>query len=227
MRPPIVAVSLCGFVLIGFSVVAGGRVLAPEAAWPDADVQLADPAPQAVATSGRPEPATRNDAPVAAAPPKVEPGGLERIGPRPPLSQLSQALAPPPEEKGGETMLKLPKASAAGVIEAMGYTVTVSGLQIVDPSETCTYEGRTWPCGRRALTEFRSWLRARAVTCNLPEGAASGAVEAPCQRGTQDAGAWLVANGWARAAEDGPYAEQEQQARAAKRGIFGQPGGTD
>lgn len=225
MRPPAIAVIVSGFMLIGFVVLAGGRHLAPEAVRPDGDIELADAVAQPVVASGLAEAAERDNR--IAAPPRVEFGELERVEPRAPLSQLSQALPPAPPEKDGETMLNLPRASAAGVIEAMGYTVTVPGIQIVDPSETCTSDGRTWPCGRRALTEFRSWLQGRAVTCHLPDGAASGAVEASCQRGRQDAGAWLVANGWARAAGGGPYVDEEQQARDAKRGIFGRPGGPD
>ena len=41
--------------------------------------------------------------------------------------------------------------------------------------------------------------------------------------GKQDAGAWLVSNGWARAAPSGPYAQAEAEAREAGRGIFGPP----
>jgi hypothetical protein len=39
----------------------------------------------------------------------------------------------------------------------------------------------------------------------------------------EDVVGWLVSNGWALAAPDGPYVSQEESARAAKKGIFGAP----
>ena len=65
--------------------------------------------------------------------------------------------------------------------------------------------------------------RGRALICALPDEKDAAIVTARCRLGTQDAGAWLVSNGWARAVPDGPYAKAEETAKAAKMGIFGPP----
>ena len=49
------------------------------------------------------------------------------------------------------------------------------------------------------------------------------AIVVRCRFGKQDVGAWLVSNGWARAAEGGPYRLAEIKAREAQMGIFGPP----
>jgi hypothetical protein len=67
-------------------------------------------------------------------------------------------------------------------------------------------------------------LRGRALVCQIPEGERDeGTLRARCRLAKQDAGAWLVSNGWALAAPDGPYVQAEEKARAAKMGIFGPP----
>jgi endonuclease YncB( thermonuclease family) len=74
----------------------------------------------------------------------------------------------------------------------------------------------------RARTAFRLWLRGRALVCQLPDEEHE-VTRARCRLAKQDAGAWLVANGWAFAAPDGPYVQAEEKARAEKMGIFGAP----
>ena len=88
--------------------------------------------------------------------------------------------------------------------------------------ESCDYEGVSWQCGVRARTAFRLWLRGRALVCQLPDEEQA-VTSARCRLAKQDAGAWLVANGWALAAPDGPYVQAEEKARAERMGIFGGP----
>ena len=88
--------------------------------------------------------------------------------------------------------------------------------------EQCRTGGRTWPCGVNARTAFRLFLRGRALACDIPPKAGDDIV-ASCRLGKQDVGAWLVINGWARAAPGGPYAEAQQSAESRKKGIFGAP----
>ncbi len=130
------------------------------------------------------------------------------------------------EGKSGEvvggSILYRPVVTGSARFKAMGRTVAVAGTENVMPDERCTYEGTEWACGMRARTAFRYFIRGRAVACALPADAGKDIV-ADCRIGSQDVGAWLVMNGWARAALGGPYAEAEKQAREAKRGIFGPP----
>ncbi len=221
-------------------VVLGGRVLQPVQG--SVVVDEIDPGTEAVpeepATSAIPKiqpveppvhsPPVHSRAidPEAIAPPPLAPEDLERVEPRPPLSDL--ALAGPPKPRGrravddwGGTKLFQPVASAAGLIEANGYSVAVSGIDIVRQDETCSEDGKSWACGIRARTAFRSFLRGRAVACKVPPEADRALIAAECRIGRLDVGQWLVENGWARATAGGPYVEAGDKARADKKGIFG------
>lgn len=172
--------------------------------------------------------------PEIVAPPQFAAGQLERVEPRAPLSTLALAMPPKPPEPQAPDAPNAPDgpkgitlfqsiASAAGVIETKDRSVTIAGIDMVAQDETCMDEhGRRWACGLRARGAFRAFLRGRAPVCTLPPDPAGKSVVAPCRLGKQDIGTWLVSNGWARPAEDGPYREAGEKAQAAKKGIFGE-----
>ena len=150
---------------------------------------------------------------------------LQRLAPRDPLSQLSLALPPEPKPKNpwaGKPLFR-PVATESAVFESGGNTISIEGVTSVTPEQTCSYEGETWSCGVRARAAFRAWLRGRALVCQLPEGQDEAAMQGKCRLAKQDVGAWLVENGWALAAPDGPYAQAGEKAEAAGLGIFGAP----
>ncbi len=157
--------------------------------------------------------------------PPSGPGEFERVAPREPLGELGLALPPkaPISDDWEGTLLHRPVAPAAGLVEAMGHTVAITGVDAVAADETCLFEDREWACGVRARAAFRAFLRGRSVTCAVPPEADSKTVTAACRLGKQDVGEWLVSNGWARAAASGPYGEAGEKARASKKGIFGRP----
>lgn len=155
-------------------------------------------------------------------------GAFERIAPRAPLSELALAAPPkPPKQTKPEdwkgTPLFQPVAKAAGLIDAKGYSIAVSGIDMVGLEETCTDAGKEWACGQRARTAFRGFLRGRAVVCKVPPENGRDIIAAECRIGKEDIGQWLVENGWARATAAGPYAEAGKQAEADRKGIFGPP----
>jgi endonuclease YncB( thermonuclease family) len=224
-------------------VVAGGRTLkgsesivAVDQIDPGADTISqagTDAGPEEPATSAIPAPAapqppkpvvhSRAIDPDVVAPPELPTGELERVEPREPLSKLALAMPPKPKmpDDWNGTKLFQPVATAAGLIEAKGYSVAVSGIDIVPQDETCTTDGKSWPCGIRARTAFRAFLRGRAVVCTVPPEGGRDRIAAQCRIGKQDVGQWLVDNGWARAAKGGPYVEAGEKALTAKKGIFG------
>lgn len=156
------------------------------------------------------------------APPRVDPAELVRVDPREPLSEIGPARAPRPKPPKNHGRLFRQVASAAGRFEGEGFTVSVAGIDIVEPDETCkSPAGDQWPCGARARTAFRSFLRGRAVDCAIPEGVAAETFTVSCALGAQDLGSWLVASGWARAAIGSPYATEARLAADAGRGIHG------
>lgn len=163
---------------------------------------------------------------------QVNDNGIEREAPRPPLSDLGLASTPKPPEPpapatpvdAGEQMqlLQRPVAVAAGRLESQGRMIELQGIEIVPLEQTCqTASGESWPCGMQARTAFRQWLRSRAVMCRLPQNDSGAAVATECMLGNEDAAAWLVANGWAKAVPGGAYDEAGRKAVEARLGIFG------
>ena len=243
--PP--AIALAGIVVGAAGIHAGGRMLAAQqdalaAATNielDADTEeLAlraaegesadDEGPELDAVEGPVQPNASDETGDLSAAPTGGGAELQRVAPRAPLSELGSAETPKSEPETGpegwkSVRLFNPVAVSAGVIEAQGYRVALEGVEPVRIDDKCTFEGRTWPCGARARTAFRSWLRARAVQCVVPAKPGSGPITTDCRIGNTDLSAWLVANGWARAAEGGAYSEASEEAKSAKKGIFGPP----
>lgn len=171
--------------------------------------------------------APRAVSPLIVAPPDVDLNNLERIEPRDPLSEIG--LASPPKPKAAKAWegeaLHRPVATESARFDAMGFTIAIAGAQSIAPDEMCDHEGTSWNCGANARTAFRSFLRGRSPTCDVPAEPkeSAGAIVATCRLGKQDIGEWLVENGWARATEGGPYVEAAAVALEKKRGVFGAP----
>jgi len=174
----------------------------------------------------------RQIAPGIVAPPTVDTGDLEREAPRAPLSDLGTAGPPEPARRSGsetdrsageppKPQVFRPVASAAGRIEADGLTIAIAGIEVLEPEQTCHGDNGDWPCGMVARTAFRSFLRGRALDCDLPDGELPDRLTASCRLGSQDLGAWLVSNGWAKVSSTGPYAGEQADAVEARRGMFG------
>lgn len=144
--------------------------------------------------------------------------GLERVEPRAPHG--SPAASTVPDARGTIRIVR-PLASAAGRIDTTDHAITIAGIEVVDSAQVCAASGRQWPCGMAARTAFRQFLRGRTIECALPAPVREGPVSLACNLGGQDLGTWLVAQGWALAAGDGPYADTEEEARRARRGIHG------
>ncbi|RWN36215.1 MAG: thermonuclease family protein [Mesorhizobium sp.] len=159
------------------------------------------------------------------APPQLDSSEIERIEPRPPLSELGLAVPPktPMPQDWREVLLYAPIASSSAIFESMGRTVVISGVQSIDMDKTCSFHDVVWPCGQRARAAFNSWLRWRALKCFVPPEVDRFAIAAPCRLGRQDVGAWLVSNGWALSLPSGIYGKAEMTAMDTEMGIFGPP----
>lgn len=219
MRRVAALVAVAG--LAAFSVAGlalRDRFVAAEAGDPLIAAPADNPPPAVVAP---PLPArARPVAPEAIAVPPVDRDTLERVEARKPLGEIGAARSPS-EGPPAETLLFRPVAIAGGAFTALGYEVRLAGIVPTDASETCSVEGASWPCGIHARTAFRNWLRGRALSCVVPPAPPAAPVVSKCVLGKQDAAEWLVAQGWARAEAGGDYTAFEDEARAARRGLFG------
>lgn len=223
MRPLALVVAIGGLgALVLAAPVLRERVSQPAPTRPAADTAAAGGTSQAAAPVSF---VARPVSPDIVAPPPLDPQGLERVAPREPLSPIGRAHVPsegPPKE----TVLYRPLVTEAGAFVAMGYRVILAGLRPTPADETCITDGVSWPCGIRARTAFRNWLRGRALACVVPPAppspSSAEAVTTPCRLGKVDAGGWLVAQGWALPdPADERYAEEARAAREAGRGLHG------
>ena len=229
MRTVLIAIAIIGMAALGAVAYRGGIVFAAkpdEAGEPPmkppviADTSTApDVVPRPDPVPARPrEPArARPISPSIVAIPPVDPVELERVAPREPLTRLALALPP---ERPALLRLDRPVATAAGVFSSGDFEVTLSDIEPPSADEICTdAAGRDWPCGARARTAFRSYLRGRSVECRIDPKAPTGKVIAPCTLAGRDIALWLVENGWART-EASTYEDAAEAARKAGKGLF-------
>ena len=115
--------------------------------------------------------------------------------------------------------LPAPIALDTGTIRSGEETIHIAGIAPIAPETRCADGPRSWPCGVRARTEFRAWLRGRTLTCD-PADVATPDAPTACRLGEEDVGDWLVRNGWANAEPGSRYEREAQAARQAGRGVW-------
>jgi endonuclease YncB( thermonuclease family) len=140
---------------------------------------------------------------------------------------LERVAAPEPAKPKPEpqkaAVLPRPVADSAGVLAFGARKLQLAGVVPTPDDRICKEpDGTEWPCGMLAKTNFRLFLRLRSVTCDLDDANWSGTTTAACRIGTQDLSEWLVENGWADAASGSAFAEAGEQAKAGKKGIYGE-----
>jgi len=159
------------------------------------------------------------DAPASVLPPLVEVPAEAQTAE---ASPGGDAAAAGPEYR----LFARPIAVDSATLRIGEITVRIAGVDPIAPEARCADGPQSWPCGARARTAFRGWLRGRSVLCGIPgEEVRAVSLTVPCLLGEQDVGAWLVRNGWATASPDSRYAEDEAAARQARAGVwaFDQP----
>jgi endonuclease YncB( thermonuclease family) len=135
-----------------------------------------------------------------------------------------RAAAPAPRET--KRYFKV-KVLDAGTLEAGPPTeavvITLEGIDTYEADETCkTKSGKTWPCGAKARAALTLFIRSRAVTCTVPQGAASNDLAARCSVMDQDLSTWLVRRGWATPQRDSEVelAKAVDAAKSEKLGLW-------
>ncbi len=140
---------------------------------------------------------------------------LQRIAPRPALSE------PKEKEQPSSIILQRPVALAAGLVQAGDRTVQLKDMEPESIERVCGSGERSWPCGVVARTAFRNFLRARALACEEIEEKADGTTAATCKVGGENVTGWLVANGWATPRAGSNLKAQADEARKARLGFYG------
>ena len=146
-------------------------------------------------------------------------GDLERVAARAPLSETETQAKP------RVVLLHRPVSLSAGIV-AFSPDQRVRLADIVEtPTErSCVAsDGTSWPCGAMARTQQRIFLRNRSLACETNARAWEGEIRTRCWVGVQDVSSWLAKYGWAEAESGSPLVALTEEARLARRGLFGDP----
>ena len=108
-------------------------------------------------------------------------------------------------------------------IRLAGRSIRLDGIDAPEWDQTCLDgSGRAWRCGRAAGQALRERIRGQTVSCRPRALDRYGRTIAACALADgSDLNAWMVREGWAIASGfGGAYAAEQEQAKAARRGIW-------
>jgi endonuclease YncB( thermonuclease family) len=102
--------------------------------------------------------------------------------------------------------------------------VRLHGVDAPEAHERCFVSGRRVPCGAMATAELERLAGGRIVECEQVDTDRYGRVVAVCRLNGTDIGEAMVRSGWATAfiRYSKAYVPAEAEARAARRGLWGQ-----
>jgi endonuclease YncB( thermonuclease family) len=120
---------------------------------------------------------------------------------------------------------RAPQVIDSGLLVFAGQPVYLYGVRGLPPTEICLLGNTQWSCGQEARWATANRIASHWVDCVEKARGAGGEVFAVCYLGGvggPELNAWLVEQGWAKAARDyaADYAAAEDQARAAHRGLW-------
>ncbi len=101
--------------------------------------------------------------------------------------------------------------------------VRLFGIDAPEGRQVCTAaNGSSYRCGRKAAKMLRTLVRNRQVSCDVISTDRYDRSLARCRAGKVDLNTEMVRRGWAVAYRDGigEFARAEDEARAAKRGLW-------
>ena len=103
-----------------------------------------------------------------------------------------------------------------------GKRVRLQGVDAPELGQTCLADGDSWPCGDAARSALDRRISGHVVECDAVDIDRYGRTLAKCYVADVDIGSWLVSEGWAFAylKYSTDYLVQEQEAKAARRGIW-------
>ncbi|WP_096703482.1 nuclease [Magnetospirillum sp. 15-1] len=142
----------------------------------------------------------------------------------PPSPPATQPAAPPlrcsEDAEGGACVWGRAEGFDAGSLQVRGLHIVLAGIAAPGRKDLCGSKSAKdeFDCARPARKRMGE-LVGKGVACEIVD-VASGQLWGRCRVAEGDLGRLLVQGGLARAAKDGPYAEAQKQAVAAKRGLW-------
>lgn len=127
---------------------------------------------------------------------------------------LWRQLAPVPE-----TLVGRPQLVDGDSFTLNGSEVRMLGIDAPEGRQTCSRDGRSWPCGEAARSHLQSMIGNREVRCEVDRRDQHARVLATCRVGMENLNRAMVRDGFA-VGFGTYYQDEERAARAAKRGIW-------
>lgn len=123
----------------------------------------------------------------------------------------------------GRQIIGIASVIDGDTIEIHGERIRLFGIDAPESRQECQRpDGSRWRCGQQAALALQDHIGRRPLTCEQRDVDRYHRTVAQCRVADDDINAWLVASGWAvaftRYSRD--YVQQQEEARAARRGIW-------
>lgn len=99
-----------------------------------------------------------------------------------------------------------------------GVELRLQGIDAPEGRQTCTREGRTWPCGEHAGRHLSALIGGQMLSCRITDTDKHRRGLAYCTASGRDLNAAMVADGYALAY--GSFTIEERSAENARRGLW-------
>ncbi len=108
-------------------------------------------------------------------------------------------------------------------LEIHGQRIRLHGTDAPESRQLCYLVGKPWQCGNEAANALAEKIARRPVTCEDLGRDRYKRMVARCTVAGEDLEKWMVVNGWAVAYRrfSLDYVDEEADAQAARRGIWG------
>ena len=120
---------------------------------------------------------------------------------------------------GDGTVTGTARAADGDTLTLEGHRIRLLGMDTPEMMQLCRRDGADWHCGAAARSRLAELLRAGPVTCRTRGKDRYDRWLARCETEEGDLGARMVRDGLAVAYGD--YEDEEQFARAERRGVWG------
>ncbi len=105
-----------------------------------------------------------------------------------------------------------------------GERIRLWGIDAPELGQRCRHDGQSYDCGKASQAALSSLIGSSQVKCEMVDTDRYGRTVARCFVGGTDLGAAMVRLGWAvdfARYSKGYYAGEQEQAKAAGRGLWG------
>lgn len=123
----------------------------------------------------------------------------------------------------GESLSGTARVIDGDTLEIGGQRIRLHAIDAPESRQTCERRGLDWHCGQAASNALANRIGGRPVSCHpQPDRDRYNRIIATCMLQGEDLNGWMVQQGWAMAYRQygRDYIEAENEARAARRGIW-------